>query len=179
MKTKNLAIVTAVGVMAVAGVLFAFPAMAATSAFSSQNSNQLHPYQNLPRANLQVGQTFTLTSIAGGYQEVGNPAVNGSATGSLTIKVTGAFTGGYSISVTGGQVDINGTTYSISGGSGEIGPYAIHMVGQAQAGSSAQALFAARDLGRFGSTTYGVLRVDLTNGTNEFGVRLLVTISST
>ncbi len=179
MNARRLTIAAAVGVIVLAGLLFAFPAVAASSGISPPwQSGALHQDQNLPRANLQVGQTFTLTSVAGGYQEVGNPSVNGTATGSLTIQVSGSFTSGYSVTVTGGQVTINGTTYDVNGGSGEIGPYGAHMVGQAQAGSSTQLLFSAHDLGKFGTTTYGVLRVDLTNGANEFGVKLLVTISA-
>ncbi len=178
MNTKNLTIAATVGVIAFAALLFAFPAVAASTGISSPWSpNSPHEYQNLPKANLQVGQTFTLTSVAGGYQEVGNPSVNGTATGSLTIQVSGTFATGYSVNVTGGQVTVNGTTYTVSDGSGELGPYGVHMVGQAQAGSSTQLLFSAHDLGKFGTTSYGVLRVDLTNGTSEFGVKLLVTIA--
>jgi len=50
-------------------------------------------------------------------------------------------------------------------------------VGNGQAGT-AQFLFLDRDLGRFGSTNYGVLRVDLKDSASEFGARLLVTISA-
>jgi hypothetical protein len=52
------------------------------------------------------------------------------------------------------------------------------MVGQGQAGSTAEFLYTARSLGKFGGTTYGVLRIDLTNGSSEFAVRLLVTTSA-
>jgi hypothetical protein len=183
MNTKNLAIATAVGVFALVGLLVAFPAMAASTGFASPqnsniNKNILNAPGQLPKADLQVGQSFTLTSVAGGYREVGNPAVNGTATGSLTIQVTGTFTGGYAVSVTGGQVNANGSTYTVSGGSGELGLYGIHMVGQGQAGTSVQFLFSAINLGKFGSTDYGVLRVDLSNGSGEFAVRLLVTMSA-
>jgi hypothetical protein len=183
MNTKNLAIATAVGVLALAGLLLAFPAMAASTGSPSPqnsniNSNSLNTYGQLPRPNLQVGQSFTLTSVAGGYREIGDPAVNGTATGSLTIMITGTFTAGYSVSVTGGQVSANGVTYTVSGGSGELGRYGVHMVGQGQAGTTAQFLFSANNLGKFGSTDYGVLRVDLSNGSNEFAVRLLVTVSA-
>ena len=108
---------------------------------------------------------------------VGDRAVNGSASGTMTLQVSGALTGGYIISVTGGSLDINGTTYTISGGSAELGPYGVHMVGQGQAGSS-QFLFLDRNLGKFGNTDYGVLRIDLKNGTSEFEARLLVTITA-
>jgi len=185
MNSKKLAIATMVGAVALVGLLFAFPAMAASATTSSpQNSNisqivqSAQASQKLQKVDLKVGQTFTLTSVAGGYREIGNPEVNGTATGSLNIEVTGAFKAGYAVSVTGGQVNVNGTAYTVTAGSGELGPYGVHMVGQAQAGTSAQLLFAARNLGKFGSTDYGVLRIDLTNGSGEFAVRLLVTISS-
>lgn len=161
-------------------LLFASPAMASSFGISSaQNSGPQRTQATLQKADLQLGQTFTLTSVAGSYIEIGNPTVNGTATGSLNVKVTGVFTAGYSVSVTGGQLSVNGVTYTMSGGSGEVGSYGAHMVGQAQAGTSAQMLFATKDLGKFGTTSYGVLRIDLTNGTNGFAVKLLVTISAT
>lgn len=95
----------------------------------------------------------------------------------MTLQVTGPFTGGYSLSVTGGSLSINGTRYTISGGSAELEPYGIHMVGQGQAGT-AQFLFGDRDLGKFGSTNYTILRVDLKDGSSEFAARLLVTVSA-
>lgn len=166
----------------VAALLFAYPAMAApTSASQATSAQQLfHQSQdrNLQRVHLTVGQTITITSVAGGYREVGDSSANGTATGSMTLNVTGAFVGGYALSTTGGSININGTTYSISAGSAELGPYGIHMVGQSQSGTSAQLLFSVLNLGKFGSTDYGVLRVDLTTGSAQFVARLLVTISS-
>jgi len=95
----------------------------------------------------------------------------------MTLQVSGALKGGYIISVTGGSLNINGVTYSISSGSAELGPHGVYMVGQGQAGT-AQFLFQDRDLGKFGSSSYGVLRIDLKDGSSEFAARLLVTISA-
>lgn len=180
MNTKKVAIASAIGAFAVMAMLFAFPAMA-TSTGSTQNANvqQLlqHPQDGRQTfLKLSQGQTITLTSVAGGYREIGNPAVNGTASGSMTLQVTGDFKGGYSLSVTGGDLVINGVTYTISSGSAELGPYGRAMVGQGQAGA-AQFLFSGRDLGNFGTTNYGILRADLKSGTTEFGARLLVTIT--
>ena len=179
MTTKGLAIATAVGVVAVVALLFAYPAMAASLVPpSSQNSiSQGAQSQSVILPRLEVGQTFTLTSTAGGYVLVGDSSVNGTATGSVTVQVTGGFRGGYALSVTGGSLNVNGTNYVIVSGSAELGPRERVMVGQAQAGT-AQLLFEGRDLGRFGSAAYGVLRIDLTTGSGEFGVKLLVAMSS-
>lgn len=181
MKTKALAIASTIGALAVVGLLFAYPAMASSSA-DPQNVNAqqlLRQTQtpSLPKVHLSVGQTITLTSVAGGYREAGDSSINGTATGSLGLAVTGGYVGGYSLSITGGTMLINGTTYTVSTGSAELGPYGRHMVGQGQAGNSGQFLFEVRDLGKFGSTDYGVLRVDLSNGPSQFIARLLVTIS--
>ncbi|MFI5404852.1 MAG: hypothetical protein ACHQYR_03900 [Candidatus Gagatemarchaeaceae archaeon] len=183
MNTKSLAIATTVGAVAIVALLFAYPAMAASVVPGSQNPNtQLLSQQpqdkTLPKFQLSTGQTFTLTSVAGGYHQVGDKSVNGTASGSLTVKVTGTFTGGYALSITGGSVSFNGTTYTVSSGSAELGRHGVYMVGQGQLGSSGQFLFEGRNIGRFGSADYGVLRIDLTNGAQEFGLRLLVTISS-
>ena len=182
MNTKNLAIASTVGVVAIVGLLFAYPAVAASTA-APQNVNAqqlLQHYQSVPlqKVDLKVGQTITIDSVAGGYQQVGNSAVNGTATGKMTLQVSGSLSRGFILSTTGGSISVNGTTYTISAGSAELGPYGVHMVGQGQAGTSAQFLFSVLNLGKFGSTNYGVLRVDLTTGSSEFVARLLVTISA-
>jgi hypothetical protein len=181
MNTKKIAIASTVGAFAVMAMLFAYPAVAASpSAASHPNFQQLlqNPqYANAERIQLSPGQTITLTSVAGGYWVVGDRNSNGTASGSVTLQVSGSLTGGYTLTVTGGSLSINGTTYTISGGSAELGPYGLRMVGQGQAGT-AQFLFADRGLGKFGSTDYGILRVDLKDGTSEFAARLLVTITA-
>jgi hypothetical protein len=182
MNTKNLAFASAFGTVAVVALLFAYPAIAA-SAPSPQTADVQQLFQqsqdrSLQKVQLTVGQNITIASVAGGYKSVGEPSVNGTAAGSLTLQVIGAFTGGYALSTTGGAITINGTTYDVSAGSAELGPYGVRMVGQGQLGASAQFLFTVLNLGRFGSADYGVLRVDLTTGSSEFAARLLVTISA-
>lgn len=181
MNTKKTAVASIVGAFAVMVLLFAYPAMAAsTGAPQNPNMQQLlrHPqYANSQKIQLAAGQTITLTSVAGGFWVVGDRAANGTASGSMTLQVSDNFTGGYVLSVTGGSMNINGTTYTISNGSAELGPYGANMVGHGQAGT-AQFLFLDRSLGKFGSTNYGVLHVDLKDGTSEFAARLLVTISA-
>ncbi len=51
------------------------------------------------------------------------------------------------------------------------------MAGNGQAGT-AQFLFLDRNLGKFGTISYGVLTVDLKGGTSEYDARLLVTVSA-
>ncbi len=180
MSTKKIAIASAVGAFAVMALLFAFPAMAAQiNAPQSNPSHLLQQSAQMPSQRIQLspGQTITLASVAGGYWVVGDRSVNGTASGTITLQVSGALTGGYILSVTGGSLTINGTTYTVSSGSAELGPRGGYMVGQGQAGS-AQFLFLDRSLGKFGSTDYGVLRIDLKDGTSEFAARLLVTVSS-
>jgi len=171
---------TVAGTFIVAAFIFTIPAMA-TSMAAPQNAvlqqdSQLVQNPATQRIQLSVGQSISLTSVAGGFRLVGDKSVNGTATGNLAFSVTGVFARGYALSVTGGTVAFNGVTYSITSGSAELGPYGVRMVGQAQAGT-AQILFGGRALGKFGSTGYGILRLDLRNGPNEFFIRLLVTIS--
>jgi len=181
MNTKKIAIASTVGAFAVMALLFAYPAMASSS--STPQSPDLQrllvrsAYTNSQPIQLSGGQTITLASVAGGYWVIGDRGVNGTASGSLTLQVSSALTGGYVLSVTGGSLTINGTTYAVTTGSAMLGPHGVYMVGNGQAGT-AQFLFLDRDLGRFGSTNYGVLRVDLKDSASEFGARLLVTISA-
>ena len=179
MNTQKLAIASTVGAFAVVALLFAYPAIAAYPATQNPNASQMlqhSAYMNSHRIQLTDGQTITLSSVAGGYWVVGDRASNGTASGSMTLTVSGSLTGGYILSVTGGSLNINGNTYTISGGSAQLGPRGAYAVGNGQAGS-AQFLFLDRNLGKFGSTNYGVLRVDLMDGTSEFAARLLVTIA--
>lgn len=181
MNTKKIAIASTVGAFAVMALLFAYPAMAAPSGIQrNPNFTQLlqHPqYANLEKIQLTPGQTITLTSVAGGYWVVGDRASNGTASGSMTLQVSGNLTGGSLMTVTGGSLNIGGTSYTISSGSAELGPYGAFAVGQAQAGT-AQLLFSGRNLGNFGSSNYGILRIDLKDGSSEFATRLLVSISA-
>jgi hypothetical protein len=181
MNTKKIAVASTLGVFAVMALLFAYPAMAASTG-TPQNSSvqqqllQRSAYMSSQKIQLSNGQTITLTSVAGGWWQVGDRAVNGTASGTMTLQVSGALKGGYIISITGGSLNIGGTTYTVSSGSAELGPFGRFMVGQGQTGD-AQFLFNGRNLGNFGSTNYGVLRVDLKTGSSEFAARLLVTIS--
>ena len=163
-------------------LLVAYPAMAASPS-APQNANvsqMLAQSANMPSHRIQLaeGQTITLTSVAGGYWVVGDRASNGTASGTVTLQVSGVLKGGYIITVTGGSFNIDNTAYAITSGSAELGPRGIWMVGNGQAGT-AQFLFLDRNLGKFGSASYGVLRVDLKDGTSEFAARLLVSIAVT
>jgi hypothetical protein len=181
MNTKKTAAASALVVFAMVALLFAFPAMAASSgAPQTTNTQQLlqhSAYVPSHKIQLSVGENITVTSVAGGYWVVGDRASNGTASGTMTLQVTGALAGGYTITVSRGTLNVNGTSYTISSGSAELGPYGRFMVGQGQTGSS-QFLFLDRNLGKFGSTAYGVLRVDLKEGSSQFAARLLVTISA-
>jgi hypothetical protein len=176
---RNLALVTVVGVIAVAAMIFTIPAMASTFAAPQNAAFQQQPslqHSRIQKVQLSVGQSITLSSLVGGFRKVGDQSVNGTANGSLSFSVTGVYARGYTLSVTGGSITFNGATYTMSGGSAELGPYGARIVGQGDAGS-AQILFAARSLGRFGNTGYGIVGIDLKSGSNEFMIRLLVTIS--
>ncbi len=180
MNTKKIAVASVVGALALMTMLVAYPAMASSAAPNATDIQQMlnHPPSASPdKIRLSAGQTVTLASVAGGYWEVGDRAANGTASGTMTLQVTGTFAGGYSLSLTGGSFSINGTTYTITSGSAELGPYGIRMAGQGQSGT-AQFLFGDRDIGRFGTTNYAILRVDLKNGPSEFAARLLMTVSA-
>ena len=169
MNTKKIAIASTLGAFAVMALLLVYPVMASSAGSPAATGGA--------RVQLSTGQTITLTSVAGRYWEVGDRAVNGTASGTMTLQVSVAFRAGYSLTVTGGSLDINGTTYTISGGSALLGPYGAHLLGQGQAGT-AQFLFGGRDLGTFGGTNHAIFHVDLKDGSSEFVARLLVNVSA-
>jgi hypothetical protein len=194
MKTTTIAIGGIAGVLAVLAMLVTYPAMAATQTPTIQQaSSQLQGNQQLSnllnsqnpntsgkaldKITFTSGQTITLTSTAGGYFVIGDRAQNGTASGTLSLKVDGVLKGGYVVSVTGGSIAIGATTYTVSGGSAEIGPFGRNIVGQGTT-SSGFFLFHDRSIGKFGAISYGILTFDLSNGSTEYAVRLLVTVAT-
>ena len=115
---------------------------------------------------------------------VGDKSENGTASGTVTFTVTGKFAGGYSLSITTGNLNVNGATYAISSGSAEAGPYAHHMVGQGTtatvsttsgATTSGAFLMRATARGTFGGE-YATMSLDLQSGTTEYAIFLVGSI---
>lgn len=178
MKTASTRIATvgaAVGIVAVllamSGALtpvFAATQVAAGTATTTSVSSAI--------PTLSVGQTINITSTSGHFHVVGDKSQTGLAAGSVTLTVTGKFAGGYSLSITTGSLNVNGTTYAISGGSAEMGPYAHHMVGQgtttSAAANSGAFLMRATARGSFAGE-YATMSLDLQSGTTEYVISLV------
>jgi hypothetical protein len=126
---------------------------------------------------LSVGQVITITGTEGHYYVVGDKAENGTASGALTFTVTGRFAGGYSLSITSGSLTVNGTTYTVSSGSTEMGHYAHHMVGQGTVTGTATGAFLmkATARGTFGGE-YATMSLDLKSGAAEYALFLVGTV---
>lgn len=133
---------------------------------------------------LTVGQVFNITSTQGHFRVVGDRSENGTASGTVTFTVTGKFANGYTLSMTAGSIDVNGTTYTISSGSAQTGRAAHHMVGQgiaAPVGTTSGAttsgafLMRATARGTFGGE-YATMSLDLQSGTTEYAISLVGTI---
>lgn len=182
MNRKTIALAGIAGFIAILAVVVAYPTMAATQTGASQSQTQLlmngQASHSLSKVSFTQGETVTFTSTAGGYIVIGDRDVNGTASGTLTIQVNGVLKGGYVVTVTGGSINLGGTAFTISGGSAEIGSYGRNVVGQGTASNSTFFLFHERSIGSFGGTPYGVLTFDLSNGSTEYGVRLLVTTAT-
>jgi hypothetical protein len=187
MQTKKIALAGIAGLVVAFAFLAVYPAVAAypstgasQTPVASQGQIQVNSQSvgSLTKISFTSGQTITFTSTAGGYFVVGNQDINGSASGTLTLKVNGVLQGGYVVSVTGGTISVGGTSFTITSGSSEIGPYGKHMVGQGTASDGTFFLFREQSIGSFGSAQYGILRFDLSNGTTQYSVRLLVTAAT-
>lgn len=192
MKTAKVAAIGAVSVFAMVALLLAYPAMAATQAASlsptvpltgtSLASTSTSNTSIIPQPSaLSAGQTISFTSTSGKYVAIGNHSETGTASGSVTFTVTGAFQGGYALSITAGSLVIGSNTYAITSGSAEMGPHEAHLVGQgAVVGSGASSatgsfLVAAGAHANFAGQTYNTLRFDITVGGTQYGVVLLAT----
>jgi hypothetical protein len=187
MKTTSTKIATlgaAVGIvaalLALSGALT--PVFAASQQASSTTNAAPVSTANIP--GLTVGQVFTIASTQGHYRVVGDKAENGTASGTMTFTVTGKFASGYTLSITSGSLDVNGTTYAVSSGSAQSGPRAHHLVGQGTAtavGTTSAAtpsgsfLVRATARGTFGGE-YATMSLDLQSGTTEYAISLIGTV---
>jgi hypothetical protein len=128
-------------------------------------------------ANLAVGQTITLTSLQGSYSVVETPSSNGTASGTVTLTVTSKLAQGYTLSITNGNIVVGGTTYTISSGSAQTGPFADSIVGQGTTTPTGTFLLKALARGSFAGTS-GQLFFDFKTGSTEYAVALTGTIQS-
>jgi hypothetical protein len=182
--TKIASLGAAVGIvaalLALSGALT--PVFAASPQAANSTSTTAASTANIP--GLTVGQTITITSTSGHFHVVGNRSETGPASGTVTLTVTGKFANGYSLSITTGSLDVNGTTYAIASGSAEMGPYAHHMVGQGTtvpavtaAGTTTSGTFLMRSTahGSFAGE-YATATLDLQTGATEYAISLIGTV---
>jgi len=198
MKTKTKAITGMAAMLVIASLLFAYPAFASQGSGIAANTSQAQAVsstttttsntQQLPASNakacahckrpdLHVGSTLTYTTLSGIYWTPGHPNENGTGAVSLQFTVTGVFDKGYSLSLTSGTIALGATTYSLSSGSAELGPYGEFMVGQLAGSGGFQAIFRVNNLGNFGSASYATIRMDLNNGSGEYYLRAMTTVA--
>jgi hypothetical protein len=189
MTTKSTKIATmgaAVGIVAALLVLSGAlaPVFAATQqASSAANAAAAAPATTTAIPGLTVGQVINITSTSGHFKVVGDKSENGTASGAVTFTVTGKFASGYTLSITAGNFNVNGTTYAITSGSAQTGHYAHHMVGQGTTAlvgttsgtASGAFLMQATARGTFGGE-YATMSLDLQSGTTEYAIFLVGTI---
>jgi hypothetical protein len=127
------------------------------------------------QANLTVGQTITVTSTQGRYSVVGDANDTGTASGTVTFTVTGKLAAGYTLSITQGSVVVDGTTYTISSGSAQMGPAATTLTGQGATTPAGQFIIQAEAHGSFAGSS-ATMSLDLGAGTTEYLVTLAGTV---
>ena len=127
-----------------------------------------------PEANFTVGQTISITGTQGEYHLASNQSQTGTASGSLTLTVSGKLTGGYTLSISSGTIVVGGTTYTISSGSAQMGPAGNQLSGQGTTTPSGNFLIRGGARGTFAGTN-AIVNLDFSNGTTEY----LITISGT
>jgi hypothetical protein len=135
------------------------------------------PFGAQNAVNLAVGQTITLRSSQGTYFEVGTPSNNGTASGTIIFTVTSKLSQGYTLSITSGNLVVEGTTYTISSGTGQTGPFADMIVGQGSTTPTGTFLLRGIARGSFAGTT-GQIVFDFKAGSVEYSVALMGTIQS-
>lgn len=130
---------------------------------------------------LAVGANFTITSTQGHFVVVGDKSENGTASGTVTLTVTGKFAGGYSLAISSGALTINGTGYAVSSGTAQMGRDAHRMVGQgtvttvstsSAASGTGAFLMSATARGTFAGE-YATMSLDLRTGGSEYAIFLV------
>lgn len=152
---------------------------AITSTASSTTSTKSPPPIHAP-SGLQVGDTVTYTSLLGGYYTQGTSKSNGQSTpasATITFKVTQVLSEGVVLTISSGSITVGQTTYAITGGMAQSGHQGIDVVGQGTAGTGVAFLVRSNDIGVFGSTHTTRVGIDLSNGTAEYLLNLLCTVS--
>ncbi len=129
---------------------------------------------------LTSGVSFTLTSLAGGYRVVGE-GVNGSASGTLILQVTGVFHNGYTLSITRGSLVVGNQTYSVTSGAAQLGVHGRYLSGQctlttAHSQAEYTVLLAAKRVAGINGTPYYTVHLDLVVGQTEYLVTLLAQV---
>lgn len=177
MKKASMKVATIGAAIGVVALLLALsgaltPVLAATEGAANRTSAPSVSSAAIP--TLAVGQVINITSTKGHFNVVGDKSETGAASGTVTFTVTGKFAGGYGLSITAGSLTVNGTTYTISSGSAETGPYAHLMVGQ---GTTTSGAFLMRTTARgsFGGE-YATMSLDLKGGTTEYAIFLAANI---
>jgi hypothetical protein len=93
------------------------------------------------------------------------------------FTVTSKLTQGYTLSITSGNFVVGGTTYSISSGTAQTGPFADSIVGQGATTPTGTFLLRGQARGSFAGTT-GQLFFDFETGATEYAVSLTGSIQS-
>ncbi len=131
--------------------------------------------------NLTVGQTFTLSNLTGHSNNLTNQSEeDGSdnsramgATGSFTFKVTSVSNGTTTLSIVSGSFTINGTAYTVTGGTVTLS--AGQESGSGTGTTSGNHTFAIQVAGLHGTTgsiSVGAVKLDVKVGTSSYQVIL-------
>jgi hypothetical protein len=95
----------------------------------------------------------------------------------MTFTVTSKLSAGYTLSITSGNLVVGGTTYTISSGTAQTGPFADAITGQGTTTPTGTFLLKAFAGGSFAGTS-GQLLLDLKAGSTEYAVALAGSVES-
>lgn len=190
MKTTSTKVATVGATIGVVAVLLAMSGALAPVFAASPQANANANSTTSPAASvngsivppLAVGQNITIASTQGHYRVVGgNESQEGPASGTVVFTVTGKFHSGYTLAISSGTLNLNGTAFTIASGSAETGPRDHHMVGQgtttpvSPVATPGTFLLRATARGSFGGL-HSTMSLDLQSGTTEYAIALVGTI---
>jgi hypothetical protein len=108
---------------------------------------------------------------------VGNPNDNGTASGTMTLTVTGNLSQGYTFSISSGSITVGGAQYTVSSGTAQAGPGGTNLQGEGSTSSSGEFIVNLAAHGSLAGTSASV-QIDLKTGSPEYIVNLQTSVKS-
>jgi len=178
MKTKTIAAATLVALLlaVVSTAALASPGHSAAPLARGQSDSSRgiegHHRHGAACSNLTVGETFTVSGLAGHFANASDRDKRGNASGTFSFKVSAIYAEGCTLSITGGSFKLGSNTYTVTGGSIVLNHGGRFGEGSGTTSAGSFLIFIAGLHGNSKSANVGAVRFDFETGKSQFLVNL-------